>query len=397
MMPIYVSLSDKGGIASQAHFATVEGLKVLENGGNAFDAAIAVSGLLSVIMPNTGSVGGDGFLIAVGNSGELIAYNGSGRSPRELSIDDYLANETVRGPLNVTVPGLVDLWEWVNENHGSKDLGLLLHKAISLARNGFYAQENSVRSVEATKPELDKYEGWNKLFGHIKLGSRICYPRLATIYAAVARKGADAFHRSKLTENIVEELRQYGVPMTCEDFAEHKGEKVNPVKCEYGDYDLFELPPNSQGLSTLQLLKAVEVTELNKLPFGNPQRVKKFFKLAIRVYEDRGKYIADPDCFKPPVNQLLSPQYLRKRLCKEPHSQHLLKPNDTTNFVAGDKYGNIVGFIQSVFQRLCPHTSFRSTSIIRLAKGCIHSSGRKPSSLAAQDIVQSRPQSQGLA
>jgi gamma-glutamyltranspeptidase/glutathione hydrolase len=349
MMPVYASLSDKGGIASQSHFATVEGLKILENGGNAFDAAIAVSGLLSVIIPNTGSVGGDGFLIAVDNNGELIAYNGSGRSPRELSIDDYLSSETVRGPQNVTVPGLVDLWEYVNENHGSKDLGLLLQKAISLSRNAFYAQENFVRSVEANKPELDKYEGWNKLFGHTKLGSRICYPRLATIYTAVARKGADAFYRSKLTENIVKELRQYGAPITCQDFAEHKGEKVNPVKCGYGDCDLYELPPNSQGMSTLQLLKAVEVTELNKLPFGDPQRVREFFKLAVKVYEDRDEYVADPDCFNPSMNQLLSPQYLRKRLHKEPHSQHLLKPSDTTNFVVGDKYGNIVGFIQSIF------------------------------------------------
>jgi gamma-glutamyltranspeptidase/glutathione hydrolase len=349
MMPVYASLSDKGGIASQAHFATLEGLKILENGGNAFDAAIAVSALLSVIIPNTGSVGGDGFLIALGNNGKLIAYNGSGRSPRELCIDDYLANETVRGPQNVTVPGLVDLWEWVNENYGSKDLGLLLHKAISLARDGFYAQENFVRSVETARPELDKFEGWNKLFGHVELGSWVCYPRLATVYSVVARRGADAFYRSKLTENIVEGLRQQGVPITCEDFAEHEGEKVSPVKCDYGDYDLFEFPPNSQGLSTLQLLKAVEVTELNELPFGSPQRVKEFFKLAVKVYEDRDKYIADPDWFKPPVNQLLSPQYLRKRLCKEPHSQHILKPNDTTNFVVGDKCGNIVGFIQSLF------------------------------------------------
>ena len=348
-MPTYVSISDKGGVASQIYFATIEGLKVLENGGNAFDAAITVSSVLSVLLPNMGSAGGDGFLLAVDNSTDPVAYNGSGRSPQELPVEDYLAEKPVIGPLTVTVPGLVDLLEWVNENFGSMDLSLLLNKAISLARNGFYLQEPFAQWVELCKPFLSKYEGWKKVFGWMDSNSRICFPRLASIYTAVARRGADAFYSSRLTEVIVEELRQYGVPMTYDDFAEHKGEKVTPIKCEYGDYDLYELPPNSQGLSTLQLLKAIEVAELNKLPFESSERVKEFFKLAVGVYEDRDRYVADPNYSKTPVDRLLSPKYLRERLCKESCSRGELNPNDTTNFVVGDRYGNLVGFIQSLF------------------------------------------------
>jgi gamma-glutamyltranspeptidase/glutathione hydrolase len=349
-MPTYVSVSDKGGVASQAQFATYAGLKALENGGNAFDAAIVVSSLLSVIIPNTGSIGGDGFLMAIDCNGESISYNGSGRSPREFSVDAYLASNTTRGPVNVTVPGLVDVWGWSNENYGSQDLGFLLRKAISLAKNGFCAQESFVRAIEEVRCELDGYASWSKLFGNVQMGSQIRYRKLANIYAAIARRGTDAFYGSKLTEKVVDELKKQGVPITYEDFAEHKGERATPVRCEYGDYDLCELPPNSQGLSTLQLLKAVEVTEIHKLVFEDPQRVRKFLRLAAKVYEDRDKYVADPDYIKSPTDKLLSPRYLRVRMCGKSQGQHLLEPNDTTNFVVGDKLGNCVGFIQSIFQ-----------------------------------------------
>jgi len=348
-MPTYASISEKGGVASQIHLATIEGLKILEEGGNAFDAAIAISSVLTVLLPNRSSAGGDGFLLAVDSGAEPVAYNGSGRSPQDLPVEEYLAEKPVRGPLTVTVPGLVELWEWVNENYGSMDLGLLLSRAISLARNGFYAQEPLALAVESSMPILAEYESWKKVFGWMKAGSRICFPRLARIYVAVARRGADAFYRSSLTEDMVQELRRYGIPLTYEDFAEHRGEEITPIKCEYRDYRLYELPPNSQGLSTLQLLKAIEVAELNKLPFRSPERVREFLKLAVGVYYDRDRYVADPNYYKTPVEKLLSPTYLRQRLCKGSRSQGGLNPNDTTFFVVADRYGNLVGFIQSIF------------------------------------------------
>ena len=348
-MPTYASLSDKGGVASQIHLATIEGLKILEEGGNAFDAAIAISSVLTVLLPNTSSAGGDGFLLAVDSGEQPVAYNGSGRSTQCIPVEEYLAEKPVRGPLTVTVPGLVELWEWVNENYGSMDLGLLLSRAISLARNGFYVQEPLARAVKSSMPILAKYENWKRVFGWMKAGSQVCFPRLARIYAAVARRGADAFYRSRLTEDMVQELRRYGAPVTYEDFAEHRGEEITPIKCEYRDYRLYELPPNTQGLSTLQLLKASEVAELNKLPFRSPERVAEFLRLAVGVYEDRDRYVADPNYYKSPVDKLLSPTYLRERLCSGSRSQGRLNPNDTTFFAVADRYGNLVGFIQSIF------------------------------------------------
>lgn len=348
-MPTYACLSGTGGVASQIHLASIEGLKILEKGGNAFDAAITTSSVLTVLLPNTGSAGGDGFLLATQSNDELIAYNGSGKSPRELSAEEYLTEKPIRGPLTVTVPGLIDLWDWASANYGSMDLDPLLGRAISLAREGFHVQEPLARAVESNKRMLTKYEGWNKVFGWMEAGSKTHFPRMAAIYRAVARRGADAFYRSPLTEDLVNELRQYKVPITYEDFSEHRGERTTPIKCEYNDYEVHELPPNTQGISTLQLLKAIEVTELTKLPLKNPERIEKFFKLAAAVYHDRDRYVADPDHYQPPVDKLLSLTYLKEKLHKKYSSQGQLNPNDTTFLVTADKHGNLVGFIQSIF------------------------------------------------
>lgn len=347
--PLCASLSRKGGVASQIYLATAEGIRVLENGGNAFDAAITVSSILTVLLPNTGGVGGDGFLLALDSGGEIVAYNGSGESSRTFPADEYLAQKPVRGPLTITVPGLVDLWEWVNNNYGSIDLGCLLTKAISLSTNGFYVQESLAQAVESSKPFLSEYEGWNRIFGSMKGGSKVLFPDLAKVYEAIARDGSDAFYRSEITESILNGLRSYGVPMTYEDFAEHIGEKIEPIKCGYLDYDLYELPPNTQGLSTLQLVKATEISNLKDLPYASPARITEFFRLAKSVYEDRDKQVADPRFYNTPVEELLATAYLKDRFQREDSGRGEVGSNDTTFFVVADEYGNLVGFIQSIF------------------------------------------------
>jgi gamma-glutamyltranspeptidase/glutathione hydrolase len=348
-MPVYASLGSKGGVASQSRIATVEGLKILEKGGNAFDAAITISSVLTVVLPNTSSVGGDGFLLAVDRDSNLRAYNGSGKSPQNMPAEEYLTKKPGRGPLTVTVPGLIDLWDWTSETHSSMPLRSTLTRAISLARQGFYVQEPLAQAVKSSSPILAHYAGWSQVFGGLKSGSRVRFPKLAKIYTAVAERGRDAFYRDQVTEEIVNELNKRGVPLTYQDFAEHQGTTVAPIRCSYGDLELYELPPNTQGLTTLQLLKAIETSELNKLPFGSPARVEEFFKLAIAIYEDRDQFVADPDHSKPPVDRLLSPTYLKKRLRTGTASRGSLTPHDTTFFVVADRHGNLVGFIQSIF------------------------------------------------
>ena len=202
IMPVYASVGKGGGVASQIHLSTMEGVKILENGGNAFDAAITISSLLTVLLPNLGSIGGDGFLLALNSGDELIAYNGSGRSSQDFPVEKYLRQKPIKGSLTITVPGLVDLWEWTNMNFGSRDLGSLLNKAISLARNGFCAQESLSQAIETVRSILANSETWKETFGSTEIGSKIIFPKLSEIYEAIGKRGSDAFYRSKLTEEI---------------------------------------------------------------------------------------------------------------------------------------------------------------------------------------------------
>lgn len=338
------------GVSSQIYTATLAGLRVLENGGNAFDAAIAVSSVLSIVLPYTGGIGGDGFLLAKTGNNEIIAYNGSGRSSSIFPIDKFILEKPERGPLTITVPGLVDLWDWVWENYGSKDPVEILKYAISLAENGFYVSEQLDKAIRSSYNYLQQYNTWKSTYGAYSLGDIVRLPRYARVLKIISRRGFREFYEGKLAEEIVEKLRNQGVPITYEDFSTHRGEPVNPLKTNYKDYTLFELPPNTQGITTLELLKLIEYLGINTKPYDNIERIMEFFKLAIIAYDDRDKYVADPSHYVFNPYKLLSRDYLVNRI-KEFTSgrNNKLTSMDTTFFVTSDRYGNIVGFIQSIF------------------------------------------------
>lgn len=347
-MPAYASCSRLGGVASQSNLATLAGLEILREGGNAFDASIAVSSVLTVLLPHTSSVGGDGFLLAVDSGGSIVAYNGSGRSPRDFPAERFIEERPERGPLTVTVPGLVDMWEWISDNYCSMDMRTLLRRAITLAMNGFHVQEQLAAAVDSSRGILARYASWRRVFGGLGEGNLARFPRLARIYSQIAARGADAFYRSKLTEEIVGELEREGVPISCCDFEEHRGTAVKPLVSSFRDFELYELPPNTQGVTTLQLLKFMEVAGLDERAFEEPARVLEFFRLAALAYEDRDRFVADPEYYEAPVEEMLSADRLKSRLAAGTQPVEC-KDGDTTFFVVADRYGNMVGFIQSVF------------------------------------------------
>jgi len=338
-----------GGIASQIHYASLAGLEILRNGGNAFDAAITVSSVLSVLLPHTGGIGGDGFLLAMDSSGELIAYNGSGRSPKRFPVDKYLEIKPIRGPLTITVPGLVDLWGWIQENYASMDLNDLLRPAISLAENGFYVQEQLGKAIINSYKELIHYSSWAKTFGSLKKGDHVKFRDLARVLRIIGRRGSREFYEGKLVEEIVEKLSEQGVLIDYEDFSNHYGEIVKPIKMYYKDYELYELPPNTQGLTTLELLKLIELSELNKKKFNDENRIIEFFKLSIIAYNDRDTYISDPNFYRVDEDFLLSENRLKSLIDRKLSITMDSPKADTTFFVVGDRNRNIVGFIQSIF------------------------------------------------
>ncbi|QKR00048.1 gamma-glutamyltransferase family protein [Metallosphaera tengchongensis] len=325
-------------VASQNYLASYIGAKVLEMGGNAFDASVAISATLSVVLPYTSGLGGDGLLLARTPEG-LVAFNSTGWAPKNLRIDKI----EPRGPNSVVIPGLVELWRMMQE-YTTMDLSKLLEPAIKLAVNGFYVGRGLHHAI-VDSPRLS--QDWLEIYGNKRFGDIIKLKKLGEVLKKVS-KDPRSFYEGDLAEEIVAELKTRGVPVEVEDFSEFKGESVNLVKSTYRDYQVYEFPPNTQGLTTLQILKMVEMTEINKLPYNDVRRVNEHVRIASLAYEDRDTYIADPRFHEVP-KFLLDKSYLQRRMLEGGIEPKVRGDGDTTFFVVADEE-NQVGMIQSLFQ-----------------------------------------------
>ncbi|HLI46876.1 MAG TPA: gamma-glutamyltransferase family protein, partial [Geobacterales bacterium] len=326
----------KAAVASQHFISSLIGLKILENGGNAFDAAIAMSAALSVVLPQTGGPGGDGFLLASTPKG-LIAYNGSGKSPKNFDAEKFINEKPMIGPLTITVPGLVDMWKWIAERYCRFELKKLLSPAIQLAKEGFIVNRELAQSIARFKGNDEDYL---RLYANKKMGDILIQKELGLVLETIA-KDPESFYRGKLAETIINGLNKKGVAIDIDDFAEHKGEEMNTINIKFLGYDIHELPPNTQGITTLEILNYVEKEGLYKLDFADSKRLEEHIKIAAMAYEDRDKYIGDPRFMEIDTYELLK--------LKRNASNIRLNIGDTTFLVVSDKEGNIVGLIQSLF------------------------------------------------
>ncbi|MEM1610473.1 MAG: gamma-glutamyltransferase [Sulfolobales archaeon] len=330
------------GVSADHPLAVNAGIEVLKNGGNAFDAAIAVSAVLTVVHPFSGGIGGDGFLLAL-RGDEVIAYNGSGRSPGGFDPEAYIGSKPVRGPLTVTVPGLVEMWGYIYEEYCSKDLAELLKPAISLAENGYYADRMLANAVKKYRGELAGYERWARLYGDIDVGSYVRNRDLASTLRRISHRGWDEFYYGRLAEEIVEELEAQGVGISLEDLMDHEGEEVEILKLDLGSRVLYELPPNSQGISTLQMISAIYELELYRYSFTDSNRIRSWKDPVSIIYSFRDRYLGDPDYMEIDVSK-----YITYRSIATPATTPRIDGGDTTFFVIDDGE-NLVGFIQSLF------------------------------------------------
>ena len=341
------------GVATDHQLASLAALEILRRGGNAFDAALAASAVLSVVQPHSSGLGGDGFLLAKLSSDEIIVYNGSGRSLKKFSADDYLREKPVRGLLTITVPGLVDLWGYVYENYASLDLVEILRPAISLASNGFYVGVSLARAIENIERELSggvrrEYENWYKLYANTRSGDLHVNKELSSVLRRIATRGWDEFYYGSIGEDIVSELQKIGLDIGLDDLMEHRGYVDKPLVLDLGDKTLYEIPPNSQGISTLQMIDALYRESLHKYGFEDPQRIISWLKPIEKIYYFRDNYLGDIDYMSINPHEYTSYE-------KIPDTPQDLSINtargggDTTFFVTGDRYGNLVGFIQSLF------------------------------------------------
>ncbi len=311
------------GMAATSHpLATATAVRVLQEGGNAIDAAIAANAVLGVVEPMSCGIGGDLFAIVWdAKTGKLHGLNASGRAPKAATIAHFrgrgLSAVPTKGPLSWSVPGCVDGWAVLHDRFGKKTFAEVLAPAIAYAEEGFPVSEIIAGDWNAAAHELAAVPSSAACFlpeGRApKTGEVFKNQGLARSLGWIAQGGRDAFYQGPLAASIVEYSRQVGGLFTRDDFREHTSSWVDPVSVNYRGYDVWELPPNTQGIAALQMLNVLEGYDLKKLGRGSAELLHRMIEAKKLAYEDRAWFYTDPDFFKVPLKGLLSKEYAAER------------------------------------------------------------------------------------
>ncbi|MBS0641056.1 MAG: gamma-glutamyltransferase [Acetobacteraceae bacterium] len=365
--PVYAT---HGMAATSMPAATLAALDVLRAGGNAMDAAVAAVAVLCVIEPQSTGIGGDCFcLYAPAGTGKVIALNGSGRAPAAASIDWFeerqisaIENTSAHA---VTVPGAISAWETLLKAHGRKGLDEVLQPAIRYAAEGWPVHSKVAWDWSRLEEKLRKGGSDPFLPGGAapKEGDLFVQPALAETLRAIAKHGAKAFYEGPIAADMIATLRERGGLHTEEDFARglNNAEFVEPITLHWKGYDVYQCPPNGQGLLVLKILGMLG--GLPTAPDGpsGAIRAHRHIEAARLAYRDRDAFLADPDAVHVPVQKLLSPEYLSslRALIDDSRAmpvlpaagEAILPPHkDTVYLCVVDKDGNACSFINSLFE-----------------------------------------------
>lgn len=359
-----VMLAGNGMVSSPHYLASVAGLRVLQDGGSAVDAAVAVNATLAVVYPHMTGVGGDAFwLIHDAATGRVHGLNASGRAgaaaTRELFRDRGESTIPVRGPRSVvTVPGAVDGWCAAHERFGSLPLARLLEPAITYARDGYAMSAGQARCLDQVADVLARHSpDWECLLPAGRapsIGRAVLLPLLARTLEAVAARGRAGFYTGPVADEISTSLQRAGGFLTAADFAAHHSDWTEPVHTTYRGYDCYQHPPNSQGFAHLMTLNVLEGYDVAAMGDG-VEYLHAVVEATRLVFADRDRHLSDPAFCPLPMDELLSKDYaarLRARI--EP--AHAPVPayapaagGDTTATVVVDGDGNAVSVIQSLY------------------------------------------------
>ncbi len=317
-----VVMAPNGIVATSQPLAAQAGLDVLKNGGNAVDAAIAANAVLGLAEPMSCGVGGDLFaLVWDAKTKKLYALNASGRSPykatREFFAGKKLDEIPVTGPLSWSVPGCVDGWEELRKRFGSQPLTKLLESGIRYAEKGFPVSEVIARSWAGSAKKLAADPGSAKTYlidGKApRPGDVFKNPGLARTYRDIADKGRDAFYKGRIASEIVALSDSVGGLFALKDFADHTSTWVEPVSTRYRGCDVWQIPPNGQGVAVLQMLNILEGYDLKKMGPESADYWHLFVEAKKLAYADRAKFYADSDFGNLPIAELISKPYAEKR------------------------------------------------------------------------------------
>ncbi len=356
-------LSARRGVVASSHpFVSATGLDVLRRGGNAVDAAIAAAAALTVVEPYNGHLGGDTFIqISLAGEKRVVAINASGAAPAAATLERYRQNGGIPeyGLLSSTVPGTVSGWALAVERYGTRPLAELLEPAIYYAEYGVPVNKRLAQVLEREAPIYRRFPDTARIFlpgGDVpKVGATFRQPGLAASLRRIATNRRDDFYRGDLMEEMVRYSDAHGGLFSREDFETHASEETVPLTIPYRDYTIHEQPPVSQGIIVLLTLNILEQFDLSSPAPGSTARTHLLIEALKLAFEDRMRYLGDPQCVDMPLAMLLSKEHAREQAARidlkraQPQALPAQIQPDTTYLCAADEAGTLVSYIHSLF------------------------------------------------
>jgi gamma-glutamyltranspeptidase/glutathione hydrolase len=357
----------RGAVGTSQPLATGAALRILESGGNAFDAAVAAAAVLNVTEPYMTGIGGDVFVIAwSAKEGRLVGLDASGRAGSKASPEALLAEGAdavpYQGPRAVTVPGALSGWDTLLRTYGTLTLAQALEPAIRIAEEGFPVTPIIARDWQNTADLLRRNAGAAATFlvdGEApRAGQWFSNPDLARTFRRIAANGAGELYGGALGQEIVAGLDALGGWLTLDDLKAQRVRWVEPLSMDYTGYTLWELPPAGQGIAALQMLKMLEGSDLRAMGHNSAPYLHTLIEAKKLAYADLAGHVADPDHMLVAPERMLDPAYLRARaaLIDPAHAAERPAPgsfstdSETIYLSVADEHGNMVSFIGSIFE-----------------------------------------------
>jgi gamma-glutamyltranspeptidase/glutathione hydrolase len=375
-----VVMARNGAIATSQPLATAAGLRVLQAGGNAIDAAVTAAAVLAVVEPTMNGAGGDLFAIVYSAKDKKVhGLNASGRAPAAATLDEFkkrgLQRIPLRGELSVSVPGVVDGWSELLAKHGTRTLAQALEPAIRYARDGYAVSE----IIAGQWKEVEGLLGRDAKAAAIYLpggkapapGDVFRNPALAASLEQIAKGGRDAFYKGPLAKAIADDMQRRHGLLTAKDLAEHHADWVEPVSTTYRGYQVLELPPNTQGVAALEMLNILEGIDLKALGHNSAAYLHMLVEAKRIAFADRDAWIGDPSTTPAQaVARMLSKDYAARRRTEinpghaaneykalaldgrttPDGGEHPMAMGDTVYLTAADAEGNVISLIQSLYE-----------------------------------------------
>ncbi|MCL6458276.1 MAG: gamma-glutamyltransferase [Gorillibacterium sp.] len=374
-------------VVSPHYLATEAGARILQKGGNAFDAAVAISACLGVVYPHMTGMGGDSFWLTFSSGDNRVrVYNGSGRSGHQVNRAQFAGEAAIpqRGARSaITVPGMIDSWDAINREYGCLSLAEVLEQAIAYANNGFpmsrdqYEQTDTAFSLLSSMPNTANiYLPSGRV---IRQGHPFLQKDLAASLREIAAGGRDAFYKGRIAAEIVAFLKKQGGLLTEDDFASHQGEWMEPMSGTYRGQTIYQAPPNSQGFVAIMALQILEQYDLQGIDHGSFDYYHLLIEALKISFRDRDQVLTDPDFHSIPLKHLLSEEYTRKLAASlNTHYADEQEPGppmggDTAYAAVIDKEGNAVSFIQSLYYEFGSGIVAGNTGILMQNRGAFFS------------------------